>query len=207
MNPKIGTQFGRLTVIEQIASKRHPNGKLSQRFLARCLCGKTTEVLWSRLSSGKTTSCGCYRIDAAKEKNTIHGKRYTPEYAIWCTMKARTSNPNSQVFANYGGRGITVCQRWVESFECFLSDVGNRPTSKHSIERIDVNGNYEPGNVEWATMKSQQRNRRNNHLITIDGATKCLTEWSDISGIGVSTIIRRLNLGWNAINAVFKKVR
>jgi hypothetical protein len=207
MNSKIGSCFGRLTVIERLANKRHPSGKTSQQFLARCLCGNTTQVLWSRLASGKTTSCGCYRVDASREKQKTHGMCDTPEYAIWSTMKARTSNPKTPTFSHYGGRGITVCRRWMDSFEHFLCDIGRRPTSKHTLERINVDGNYEPGNVEWATMKVQQRNRRNNHLITVDGITRCLAEWSEISGVGFSTIIRRLKIGWSTTDAVFKKVR
>lgn len=207
MKNKIGSVFGRLTVVEQLPSKRHPCGKTSQCFLAKCTCGNTSEVLWSRLASGKTTSCGCYRVEASRLKQITHGMRATPEYAIWCAMRSRTSNPNSRVFRIYGGRGISVCQRWKDSFEAFIADVGRRPSPKHSLERLDVNGDYTPENVVWASMKTQQRNRRNNHMLTIGSETKCLAEWAEISGIQYATLLRRVKVGWSPYDAVFAKVR
>jgi hypothetical protein len=163
--------------------------------------------MWSHLRSGHTQSCGCFREEARKTISRTHGMAKTPEYNIWCAMRARVGNSNNRHFKHYGGRGIKVCKEWDKSFEKFFSDMGPRPTSRHTIERINTNGDYEPQNTKWDTYKNQQRNRRNNHLIEVDGVSKCLTEWADISGINWSTIRRRIVLGWEPKDAVFKKVR
>jgi len=207
MTDKIGSKFGRLTVIRRLEDKIYPSGKPSQRWLAQCECGKFTEVLWMRLVAGKTSSCGCLRDESRKRVSRTHGLSKTPAYAVWCAMRARTSNPNNHAFKHYGERGITVCDRWDNSFEAFLEDMGERPTASHSLERIDVNKGYTPDNVRWDTWKVQQRNRRNNRILEIDGQSKCLAEWSDISGLGFSTILRRIKLGWDVKSAVFKKKR
>ncbi len=134
--------------------------------------------------------------------NTTHGLTETPEYRIWRAMKTRCFNMNSQDYHLYGGRGITMDSRWTNSFEVFVSDVGPRPTNRHAIERIDNSKGYEPGNVRWATQKEQQRNRRNNRLVTIRGITHCIAEWCERYKVSQQLVSTRLRIGWGPIRAI-----
>lgn len=121
-----------------------------------------------------------------------------PEYMVWASMIARCENPNTSNYLYYGGRGITVCRRWRESYTAFLEDMGSRPSNAHSLDRFpDQAGNYEPGNCRWATRKEQCRNRRGNQLITIDGETRCISEWAEIYDISRHTLYTRLRRGWS----------
>jgi hypothetical protein len=119
----------------------------------------------------------------------------TPEYRAWSAMKLRCANPNNEQYHNYGGRGITVCDRWRQSFAAFLVDMGPRPSPRHSIDRIDNNGNYEPGNCRWATSREQNRNRRNNIVLTHDGRTMCLADWARELGVPRGTLLARYRDG------------
>jgi hypothetical protein len=122
----------------------------------------------------------------------------SPEYRAWSSMLSRCSNPKVPKFPRYGGRGIAVCARWRESFENFLADVGRRPSSEHSIDRWPNNdGNYEPGNVRWATLEEQGRNRSVNRMLTLNGVTLCITEWSEKTGLPYHVIWGRLKLEWS----------
>ena len=118
------------------------------------------------------------------------------EYSTWARIVARCENPKNPAFNDYGGRGIRVCARWRASFSAFLADMGYRPDKGYSIERLNVNGHYEPGNCTWATAKQQARNRRSSRFVSLDGETLSVAEWSERTGICSSTIIRRLNEGW-----------
>ena len=149
-----GQKFGKLIAIEKTDRK---SSSRSIVWKCKCDCGKETFVSSSSLRSGNTQSCGCLK----KELVTIHGQCQSSEYHSWDSMKARCYNPNYNQFKDYGGRGIEVCDRWKDSFENFLADMGSKPSSKHSIDRIDVNGNYEPGNCKWSTNQEQARNKRN----------------------------------------------
>lgn len=115
-----------------------------------------------------------------------------PEYNIWCAMRERCSNPNNKGYKYYGARGIKVDQEWQGSFETFFRDVGPRPSPQHSIDRINNNGNYEPGNVRWATVYEQAQNKRSNRLVTINGETRCVAEWARIAGLKEGTVYYRL---------------
>jgi hypothetical protein len=130
----------------------------------------------------------------------------TSEYVVWMGMIARCNNPKSKDFKRYGGRGIRICLRW-NSFPNFFTDMGPRPSSKHSIDRIDNNGDYKPGNCRWVTYKEQARNRRNNRLINIGGKLITLEEASTITNIKRTTLQRRLDVGWPIQCALAKPVR
>lgn len=121
--------------------------------------------------------------------------RRTPEYNAWINMIQRCEDKSLRAYHRYGGRGISVCPEWRHSFATFLQDMGRRPTSSHSLDRIDVNGNYEPGNCRWATWKEQQRNRSNNVRVTIGGVSLTLPEWEERTGIAQATIRQRIKAG------------
>src|SRR5215207_10373468 len=132
-----------------------------------------------------------------------HGLSKGAEYKAWRDMRRRCSNPNVSSFKHYGGRGITVCPSWNESFEAFYADVGPRPSPDHSLDRWpDVNGNYEPGNVRWATRIEQVRNKRNNRLVHYAGREMSLTEACQLAGVSITTVQYRLNTGWDAAKAL-----
>ena len=124
-----------------------------------------------------------------------------PDYRLWANMRNRCSNPNHPNYQNYGGRGITVCDRW-QSFRNFIADLGARPSSDYSIDRLDVEGNYEPNNCQWATRPEQDNNKTNSHLITYQGRTQTLTQWAKEVGINYQTIFNRLKVGWSVAEAL-----
>lgn len=135
----------------------------------------------------------------AREK---HGMHTSPEYWAWRDMKRRCLNPNARDFANYGARGIQVCERWRESFCAFFDDMGLRPSPQHSLDRINNDGNYEPGNCRWATVKEQLQNRRTTSWVTFKGETKTRTEWCRIQGIAPLMFLRRIQAGWSVEKAL-----
>lgn len=155
-----GKRFGKLTVRRQDGTNRH--GKAV--WLCSCDCGGETRVVGSDLTSGHTRSCGCLHVDEVRSRMTTHGQaRHSTRsslYHVWSQMKSRCTNPKNAGYPNYGGRGIRVCDEWARSFEAFAAHMGERPSPAHSIDRIDNDGNYEPGNVRWATPKEQRHNRR-----------------------------------------------
>ena len=124
-----------------------------------------------------------------------HGPGITAEYRIWSNIKQRCGNPKTPAYANYGARGITICDEWRDSYEAFLGDMGRRPTPRHTIDRIDNDGNYEPGNVRWSEREEQNRNRRNNVMIDAFGETMCLSAWSQRSGVDRKTLAYRIRTG------------
>lgn len=223
---KVGDVYRRLVVIRRAAN-------LGGRVAWECLCsidhggcGRTTVVVSASLTLGLTSSCGCLRDELLLERATKHGAtrggKNSPEYNSWRSILRRCFNPEDPAYENYGGRGITICDHWKgeHGFEHFLEDMGPRPSPRHTIDRYpDNDGNYEPGNCRWATSKQQARNRRSNHLVTIDGVTRLLCEWLEqyhlnrrsyrcrlYRGMSVEEAItspkrpgrRRRNLTWNA---------
>lgn len=188
-----GRVFGRLTVLEY----SHSTG-YGAFWKCKCECGKEHTVSGVMLRIGNTLSCGCYGKEVANTAVTKHGEasKRTPEYRVWCSMRSRCNNQSHQDYDDYGGRGITICSEW-EDFAAFLADMGRRPSMKHTLDRIDVNGNYEPGNCRWATWREQAQNKRNNVWITHDGKTLCVREWERQLGLNVGGIQSRLLNGWS----------
>jgi hypothetical protein len=136
-----------------------------------------------------------------------HGMNRTPEYGVWCAMKRRCLALDHESFAQYGGRGITVCDTWLKSFEAFFTDMGPRPGHTYTIERRDNNAGYSPENCYWATHKEQARNKRTNHLITLHGETKTLTGWCAIADIDCGTVHSRLIKGLSPEEALTRPVK
>lgn len=183
--------FGRLTAVAPIG--RHRIGSIIWR--CRCSCGNTADVRGDRLRRGTTTSCGCAKGREPEHGHTVGG-RPSREYVSWLAMKARCFRPDDRCYADYGGRGITVCDRWANSFEDFLADMGPRPKGM-TLERLNGDGNYEPENCTWATLKTQNRNTRRNRLLTFHGRTQCLSAWAEELGLHPGKAAKRLKLGWS----------
>jgi hypothetical protein len=193
-----GDRFGMLEML-RAAPSRHDEGWERRFWLCRCDCGKTYEAHDRDLVTGEKTNCGCvWRIRqraGTLAANTTHGLSQSVEYTIWRTMKQRCFEPSSESYHLYGGRGISVCDRWRDDFAAFYADMGPRPSDKHSIERIDNDGNYEPSNCCWATRNEQARNRRTNVRIEHEGKNLTIAEWAEITGLRQHTIIMRMRRG------------
>jgi hypothetical protein len=190
-----GNRYGRLTVIEEAPTPSHITDQSTVYWLCRCDCGKNAVVRGHNLRSEHTYSCGCYCKQQGIAANTKHGLRTHADYDLWRGMKDRCYNPNHSAYEYYGGRGVTVCDRWRHSFENFLADMGPRPSTKHSIDRIDTSGSYSPENCRWATQRQQMRNTRSNHYLTYNGKTLMVSEWAEELGISRNTIAARLHTG------------
>jgi hypothetical protein len=185
-NCKIGDKFGRLTILEKTIIKKRIS------FLCKCECGNTKIVNRNSLLKNLTKSCGCLQKERVLLANIIHNLSKTVEYKTWSRLKTRCYNKNNEKYKNYGGRGIKVCQRWLNSFENFLEDMGKRPEGRYSIDRIDVNGNYEPDNCRWATDLEQMNNTTTNKLITYKEKTQTLSQWARELNIDADIISQRL---------------
>lgn len=196
----VGQRFERLTVVS-LAEMR--NGR--PRWACRCDCGAEVVVAGNHLKSGATRSCGCLQRELAAQRATTHGKSRTRTYRIWDLMHSRCTNPKNLRFKQYGGRGITVCESW-RTFEGFLADMGECPDGC-SIDRIDPNGNYEPGNCRWATEAVQQNNRTSNRMIEFNGRTQSLADWAREIGIKPATLRHRIESGWSIEDAMTKGTR
>lgn len=191
-----GQRFGMLHVLAEAGRDRH--GAVLWR--AKCDCQKETMARGSQLLSGVTTSCGC-GISIASSRPRKHGKCKTPLFRVWMGMKARCSQPNNRAFQNYGGRGILVCAQWMD-FAAFEQDMATNYRPGLEIERIDNNGNYEPGNCRWATRKEQTLNTRRNHYINWQGTRLPLALWAERAGLSPNTLLYRLRRGWSIDRAM-----
>ena len=209
-----GQVFARLTVIRF----SHVNeGARNAYWVCACSCGREHVTSSRCLRSGNTKSCGCLHAEvsgARFAKRLRHGQsnstggQSTAEYRAWQNMISRCENMKLSTRKHYGGRGIQVCRRWRESFEAFFADVGERPSPAHSLDRFpDHNGNYEPGNVRWATWAEQQRNKRNNNMIEHNGERLCEGDWCRRLGVTPGTVRRRLAVGWSVSDSVTKAPR
>lgn len=204
---EITGQFGKWTV-------NGPSTTKPRHWDCTCACGTVRAVYGPNLTRGLSPSCGCISQTRLPTLSLKHGHAragaHTREYETWCRMRARCEQPSTPYFRNYGGRGIYVCQRWRESFDAFLRDVGYKPGPRHSIDRVDVNGSYTCGrcaecvgkdaapNVRWATPKEQQRNRRSNTFVEHDGDRLTIAAWAERTGIPPQLIAQRLRAGWPA---------
>lgn len=195
-----GKTFGRWTALERV--KNDPKGQA--QWLCRCECGTNRIVKSILLRRGITKSCGCLKQETTIERSTKHGhsssKTVTPTYHSWVGMTQRCTNPKNSSYPNYGGRGIKVYGPWL-TFANFLADMGEKPPGT-SLNRINNDGNYEPGNCQWSSNKHQARNRRNNHNLTFHGETHSIAEWSELLDIRSTTINDRLSSGWDVEKAL-----
>ena len=167
----IGKKFGRLTVISQLPAK----SDYKIRWHCICDCGGKKDTIGKSLLNGDTQSCGCLHKETMSKVKTTHGMRHTSEYNIWSSMFLRCENRKNAGFKNYGGRGITVCERW-RTFENFFADMGPRPSKKHSIDRIDNDRGYSPENCRWTTQDVQARNSRKAIIVEIEDFATSITD-------------------------------
>jgi hypothetical protein len=202
----IGRIYGRYTVAHLSSASGY--------VVCRCACGTTKTVSMSTLRLGKSKSCGCLRRDRLRELRTTHdqsgsraGSKKTKEYYAWANMKTRCYNEKSDDYAHYGGRGIIVCRRWVDSFEAFYADVGSAPSAQHSIDRINVNGNYEPDNVRWSTTKQQSLNKRNTRKYSYRRRRYTVAQIACMTGISEKTIRMRFSYGWSTERVINTPIR
>lgn len=189
-----GRRFGRLTVVKI-------GGLATTRARVRlwhcvCDCGATRDVRGLHLRHGHTESCGCKQRENVIASRTSHGASKTPEYKTWAQMIDRCENPSGPNALLYHARGITVCDRWRHDFTAFLADMGPRPSPRHSIDRINSNGNYEPANCRWALPVVQANNTSRNVKLTLGGETMSAGQWADRLGLKRSTVYARAARGW-----------
>lgn len=193
--PMIGRVFGELTVISEFPQRDNQN---RIKYVCECSCGGEKTVLGSTLRAGITISCGC-----AKTRNTLkHGMEGTPVYTSWTAMKSRCLNPNDSSYHKYGGRGISVCDEWMV-FVNFFRDMGDRPQGK-TLDRINVNGNYEPSNCRWATNTEQSRNRRDSKFVYHDEMIIPLAAYAEIIGKSISATHSILKKTKTQIDGVYR---
>jgi hypothetical protein len=197
-----GQKFGRLTVLGQAEHNKWNR----PTWHCRCVCGNMVIVAGNSLRQKHTTSCGCLYREKTKImglKNVTHKETGSRLYRIWHNMKQRTGNKNHVAYARYGGRGITVCPEWIGSYEAFRDwALKNGYADNKTLDRKDNSLGYFEDNLTWSTMKEQQNNRRNNRMLTIDGQTKTLTQWSEQIGINALLVGNRLRLGWSPSEAL-----
>lgn len=195
-----GQRFGLLTAIEPVEYRN-----LQWYWRCQCDCGGTKVASGIQLRKGLTRSCGCL-IAARAAANTRHGHSSggasTPEYRTWVSMRSRCRNPNTTHFSFYGGRGIRVCPEWDASFEAFLRDVGPRPSDDHSLDRIDNDRGYEPGNVRWAPSAIQNRNKRSFNFYEYEGDMLTMPQIADRTGIPLDRLRYRIAQGWSLQEAI-----
>lgn len=206
-----GKRFGRLVVIK--IAGRTVREKHGTRVLWECLCdcGNTVVLTGCALKSGNTQSCGCFRKEQVKNRSVIHGATSVKKeklYDIWSQMKQRCCNPNNKSYKNYGGRGIKVCNEWVDSYQNFRKWAYNNeydenaPRGSCTLDRIDNNGDYSPSNCRFTDQKIQNNNRRSNHLLTYNNEMHTITEWAIITGLSFRVIQHRIKVGWSTEKAL-----
>ena len=204
-----GMRFGQWHVLGLAKMPfREANGRShGTRWWCECACGKVKSVAAQSLRNGDSGSCGCVSLLALRSRSRTHGMTRTPLYRIWSNIKRRTSDPKSRSYRDYGGRGIRMCDEWFNDFSAFYSYVGDRPSAEHSLDRINNDRGYEPGNVRWVLKVVQANNTRSNRMITISGVTKTLSMWCRDNGVDYKAAHARLRAGWTEVAAVTTPVR
>lgn len=192
-----GKRYGKLLVLNRAEDYISPKGYKALNWNCQCDCGKKLIVRGCNLRSGASNSCGCNKIE--NPNRYIHGKINTRIYSIWCGIKVRCYSVNSASYNNYGRRGISMCQDWEKNFLSFYEwSINNGYNDSLTIDRVDNNGNYEPTNCRWTTYAVQNNNSRHNHLVTYNGITLNMKQWSDKTGIKYQKIKDRINnCGWD----------
>ena len=184
--------FDRWRVFVRLGS----NSRKAPLWLCVCECGTFRRVMGYTLLNGTSRSCGCLTAEVKRKERTTHSLSAATEYNTFRLMHSRCSNPKDKDHKRYGARGISVCPKWSDLLT-FIEDVGPKPGPEYTLDRIDTMGNYEPGNVRWATGKEQARNRRRNHLITIGGETKTMIEWAEYFNFPYDLFRSRISYGWS----------
>lgn len=213
MENLIGKKFGRLTVHKLAKPNILPSGEKVTMWLCRCDCGKEKSVSAHNLKSGKTKSCGCLSAELARKRRTTHGatanRKRDRIYDIWRAMKERCYNPNNISYKNYGGRGICVCDEWINNYPSFRDwAISSGYKDDLSIDRIDCEKDYSPENCRWASRKQQNNNTRHNTIIFAFGKSQTLSQWSEEVGLSTDVISARIKrLGWSAEDALSKPLR
>lgn len=196
----VGDKIGSCTYMGD-TKRANANWKRFANF--KCECGIVFESQISKVKCGHTKSCGCLVIKKITDFNRTHDKSKTPEFNTWVGIKQRCYNRNNPRYGIWGGRGITVCQRWLESFDNFLDDMGERPTPYHTLDRVENDKGYYKQNCRWATPKQQALNRRSNFIITYMGQSKPLKVWTDELGLSYFKVIQRIKkLNWSPEKAL-----
>ena len=193
-----GKTYNRWTILGRLTNKYC-------RCICACECGVVKEVCAHSLFTGVSKSCGCYDREVLTKRNTSHGMNRTPVYKAWQHMKERCYDLKNSEYHRYGGRGIMVCSRWQDSFENFFEDMGDKPSKEHSLDRINVNGNYEPENCRWATIEQQANNKEQSIKYEFRGEILTMKQISRIIGIPYTTLITRRNKGWDFERIVTEK--
>lgn len=202
-----GTRIGRLVLLQPERRKTH------WYWLCKCDCGSVKAAREDHLRSRKTQSCGCGKMESLErcwKARVVHGdcsrKGKAREFQVWVNMRRRCTDPLDAGFERYGGRGIRICTRW-SSYANFIADMGRMPTPKHTIERKNNDGNYEPSNCVWATRLDQANNRRSNHVLTHGGETLTIAQWSRRVGIPQLTLAARIRRGWSTAKSLTQPLR
>lgn len=195
-------RFGTLVVIGE--APRSNRGM--RKVLCQCDCGKQKAIRYDSLKRGDSKSCGCVRDKQVGDRFRTHGKKGTPIYQIWYSMRQRCRDIKHLAWDNYGGRGISVCERW-QSFGYFYTDMGDAPFAGAQLDRIDNNGNYSPENCRWVDCKTNSRNKRNNHILEYMGQRKPVAEWCEDLGLSYPVIKARIIKGWSTERALTTPVR
>lgn len=187
-----GHKYGQWTVVQYAGIA--PNSRKAA-WLCECKCGTRRAITSNNLQ--RALSCGCGRRQKTILRNTTHGRARSPEHRTWCGMLQRCYNQNNTGYEDWGGRGITVCDRWKNSFENFFADMGTKPFPGASIGRLDNDGNYEPKNCRWETHEQQAKNTRRTRRFAIGSESKCFSEWAEEAGVSPAAFANRVNANWN----------
>lgn len=185
-------KFGKLTALRI----SHVNSDNKLCWVCVCDCGKEVTVIGKHLKSGNTSSCGCSRIGNGLTHGGCSNGKKEPEYHIWRSMKERCLNPNNKNYNRYGGRGIKVCDRWLNDYGAFISDMGKKPFPKATLDRKENDGDYSAQNCRWATQEEQVNNKNNNRKLSLFGKTQSMRDWAKETGIPYGTICMRLFRNW-----------